>query len=319
VKGIRVTQPGGPEALVYAEIDTPTPGPGEALVRIEAIGVNYIDVYHRIGLYPLPVPFTPGSEAAGVVEQVGSGLTEVRVGERVVYSHVGSYADHALVPAAKLVPVPDDIDAQTAAAALLQGLTAQYLTTSTYPLRAGEKVLVHAAAGGVGGILVQMAKLKGAYVFATASTSKLDIARDAGADHVIDYTTSDFESEVMTATAGGGLDVVYDSVGRTTFDGSMSCVRTRGMLVMFGQSSGPVPPFDVLRLAKKSIFLTRPTLAHYTSKRDELLWRAGELFDAIRQGKVRIRVDRQIPLADAGDAHRLLEARRTAGKLLLIP
>jgi len=319
VKAIRVTQPGGPEAMEYVEIDSPTPGPGEAVVRVEAAGVNYIDVYHRTGLYPLPIPFTPGSEAAGVVEAIGEGVTEVRVGDRVVYSHVGSYAELARVPAAKLVALPPEVDSKTAAAALLQGLTAQYLTTSTYALKAGEKVLVHAAAGGVGGLLVQMAKLKGAYVFATASTTKLDIVREAGADMIIDYTSADFEAEIMQATEGAGLDVVYDSVGKTTFDGSMNCVRMRGMLVMFGQSSGPVPPFDVLKLAKKSIFLTRPTLGHYTSKRDELLWRAKELFDAIRSGSVRVRIDQEIPLRDAAEAHRLLESRKTAGKVLLIP
>lgn len=319
MKAIKVSSPGGPEAMVYQDVATSAPGPGEALVRIEAIGVNYIDVYHRTGLYPLPIPFTPGSEAAGVVEDVGPDVREIGRGDRVVYSHVGSYTEHAVVPAAKLVPLPDGIDARTAAAALLQGLTAHYLTTSTYPLRGGEKVLVQAAAGGVGGILVQMAKLRGAYVFGTASTSKLDIVREAGADHVIDYTSADFEAEVMERTAGAGLEVVYDSVGKTTFDGSLSCVKARGMLVMYGQSSGPVPPFDVLRLAKKSIFLTRPTLAHYTAQRDELLWRSGELFDAIRSGAVRIRIDREIPLSEAGEAHRLLEGRKTAGKVLLIP
>lgn len=319
MKAIQVGRPGGPEAMEYIDIDPPAPGPGEAAVRIEAVGVNYIDVYHRIGLYPLPIPFTPGSEAAGVVEEIGPGVTEVKAGDRVVYSHVGSYTERALVPAVKLVPVPEGVDSRTAAAALLQGVTAQYLTTSTYPLKGGEKVLVHAAAGGVGGILVQMAKARGAYVFATASTSKLDIAREAGADMVIDYTNTDFEPVILGATEGQGLDVVFDSVGKDTFDRSMNCVRTRGMLVMFGQSSGPVPPFDVLRLARKSIFLTRPTLAHYTAARDELLWRSRELFDAILSGAVRIRIDREIPLRDAGEAHRLLEGRKTAGKVLLIP
>jgi NADPH:quinone reductase len=319
VKAIRVSSPGGPEAMEYVEVATPAPGPGEARVRIEAVGLNFIDVYHRTGLYPLPIPFTPGSEAAGVVEEVGADVTEVRSGDRVAYSHVGSYAEQAIVPASKLVPLPDGIDARTAAAAMLQGLTAHYLTTSTFPLKGGERVLVHAAAGGVGGILVQMAKQRGAYVFATASTTKLDIVREAGADHVIDYTSTDFEAEVMERTGGEGLDVVYDSVGRTTFDSSMNCVKVRGLLVMYGQSSGPVPPFDVLRLAKKSIFLTRPTLGHYTSKRDELLWRAGELFAAIESEAVRIRIDREIPLRAAGEAHRLLESRQTAGKVLLIP
>jgi NADPH2:quinone reductase len=319
VKGIRVYQPGGPEAMEYVDIDLAAPGPGEAVVRVEAIGVNFIDVYHRTGLYPLPLPFTPGSEAAGVVEAIGPGVTEVQVGDRVVYSHVGSYAERALVPATKLVTLPEGIDARTAAAALLQGVTAQYLTSSTYPLQGGEKVLIHAAAGGVGGILVQMAKARGSYVYATASTSKLDVVREAGADYVIDYTTTDFEAEIMRETNGEGLDVVYDSVGRTTFDSSLNCVRVRGMLVMYGQSSGPVPPFDVLRLAKKSIYLTRPTLVHFTTKRDELLARSRELFDAILSGAVRIRVDRTIPLSEAGEAHRLLESRKTVGKLVLVP
>jgi NADPH2:quinone reductase len=319
VKAIRVSKPGGPEAMEYLDVDPPSPAVGEALVRIEAVGLNYIDVYHRTGLYPLPLPFTPGSEAAGVVEQVGPDVAEVKVGDRVVYSHVGSYAERAVVPAAKLVAVPDGIDARTAAAALLQGLTAHYLTTSTYPLEGGEKILVHAGAGGVGGILIQMAKSRGAYVFSTASTSKLDIVREAGADTVIDYTTTDFEAEILRHTNGEGLDVVFDSVGRTTFDGSLNCVKVRGMLVMYGQSSGPVPPFDVLRLAKKSAFLTRPTLGHYSAKRDELLWRSRELFESILSGTVRIRIDREIPLREAGEAHRLLESRQTAGKLILIP
>ncbi|MEX2583433.1 MAG: quinone oxidoreductase [Gemmatimonadota bacterium] len=319
MKGIRVIKPGGQDAMEYVEFDTPQPGSGEAVVRIEAIGVNFIDVYHRTGLYPLPTPFTPGSEGAGVVEAVGDGVTEVRKGDRVVFFHIGAYADHALVPVAKLVPVPEGIDSRTAAAALLQGATAQYLTTSTFPLTGTEKVLVHAAAGGVGGILVQMCKQKGAFVFGTASTSKLEVVREAGADVVIDYTTTDFEPEIMKQTDGVGLDVVYDSVGQTTFDGSLNCVKQRGMLVMFGQSSGPVQPFDVLRLSKKSTFLTRPSLGHYIGDRDELLWRASDLFDSIRSGAVEIRVDRELPLEQAGEAHRLLENRETVGKLLLIP
>lgn len=319
VKGIRVSQPGGPEALEYVELPIIAPGGGEAAVRIEAAGINFIDVYHRTGLYPLPTPFVPGSEAAGVVVEVGPGVTEVKVGDRVAFTHLGSYAERTNVPVAKLVPIPEGVDFRTAAAALLQGLTANYLTTGTYPLKGGEQVLIHAAAGGVGGILVQMAKARGATVFATASTAKLDIVREAGADRVIDYTREDFRSIILEETGGAGLDVVYDSVGQTTFDGSLDCVRSRGMLVMFGQSSGPVPPFDVLRLSKKSIFLTRPTLGHYVATRDELLRRAGELFDDILSGAVRIRIDRVLPLSDAAEAHRLLESRRTVGKLVLIP
>ncbi|MQA89471.1 MAG: zinc-binding dehydrogenase [Gemmatimonas sp.] len=319
MRGIRVGTPGGSEAMEYLEFETPKPGPSEALVRVEAAGVNFIDVYHRTGLYPLPTPFTPGSEGAGVVEAVGSGVTEVREGDRVAFFHIGAYAEKNLVPAAKLVPIPQGIDTKTAAAALLQGATAHYLTTSTFPLGGGEKVLVHAAAGGVGGILVQMCKRREAYVFGTASTSKLAMVREAGADVVIDYTSADFEQEVLGATDGVGLDVVYDSVGQSTFDGSFNCVKQRGMLVMFGQSSGPVPPFDILRLSKKSIFLTRPTLGHYVGDPNELLWRARELFDAIASGVVQIRVDRELPLSEAGEAHRLLEGRKTVGKLLLIP
>jgi NADPH2:quinone reductase len=305
--------------MEYVEVATPTPGNGEALVRIEVVGVNYIDIYHRNGLYPLPTPYTPGSEAAGVVEQVGPGVTEVQRGDRVVYSHIGSYGDHAIVPAAKLIKLPDGIDARTAAAALLQGLTAQYLTTSTFPLKGGEQLLVHAAAGGMGGLLVQVAKLRGAFVFGTASTAKLDFVRGAGADVVIDYTKSDFEAEVLRQTEGRGLDVVYDSVGRATFDSSLNCLKLRGMLVMCGQSSGPVPPFDILRLAKKCAFLTRPNVAGHTSRRDELLGRAADVFDWIASGKVRLHIDREIPLAQAAEAHRLLENRQTIGKLLLIP
>jgi NADPH2:quinone reductase len=319
VKGIRVSTPGGPDSMQYVEFERPAPGEGEALVRIEAIGVNYLDVYHRTGLYPLPSPFTPGSEAAGVVEEVGPGVTHAKVGDRVCYSHIGAYAEYAVVPAGKLVPLPAGIDSRTAAAALLQGATAQYLTQSTFPLKGGEKVLIHAAAGGVGGILVQMAKRLGAYVFGTASTTKLDLVREAGADVVIDYTKEDFEAIVMQETGGVGLDVVYDSVGQTTFDKSLNCVKTRGMLVMFGQSSGPVQPFDVLRLSKKSTFLTRPSLGHYIAEREELLWRASELFEAIEDGSVKIRIDRELPLSAAGEAHTLLESRQTAGKLVLIP
>ena len=317
---IRVSRTGGPEVLEYVEVDRPRPGDGEALVRIEAAGVNFIDVYHRTGLYKVPLPFTPGSEAAGVVEEVGANAGDVKRGDRVAYAMApGAYAELAIVPAAKLVPIPNGIDARTAAAAMLQGMTAHYLAASTFPLREGQTALVHAAAGGVGGILVQMAKQRGARLFGTASTSKLDIVREDGADAVIDYTKSDFEAEVMRLTGDRGVDVVYDSVGKTTFDKSLDSLALRGTLVLFGQSSGPVPPFDPARLAKKGTFLTRPSLAHYTATREELLWRAGELFAAIQSGAVRLRIDRELPLRDAAEAHRLLEGRKTAGKLLLIP
>jgi len=319
VKAIQVTTTGGPEALQLVEVEQPRAEAGHVVVRIEAIGVNFIDVYHRTGLYPLPAPFTPGSEAAGVVFEVGEGVEGVSVGDRVAYSVLGSYAEYAAVPADRLVPLPAAIDARAAAAALLQGLTAHYLSHSTYPLGEGDTALVHAAAGGVGGILVQMAKQRGARVYATASSSKLNLVREAGADVVIDYTSENFEEVVMRHTGGTGVNVVYDSVAKDTFDRSLNCVAQRGMLVMYGNSSGPVPPFDVLRLAKRSIFLTRPTLGHYTSTREELLSRSAELFTGIETGGVRLRIDRELPLAEASKAHRLLEGRKTAGKLLLIP
>ncbi len=318
-RGIRVQEPGGPDALRYEEFEVRRPGPGEALVKVEAVGVNFLDVYHRTGLYPLPAPFTPGSEGAGRVVEVGEGVSTVSPGDRVAFNQLGSYADEAVVTADRLVPIPDGVDERTAAAALLQGLTAHYLSSSTYPLKSGDTALVHAGAGGVGALLVQMAKARGAYVYATASTGKLRIAEEAGADVVIDYTRTDFAKEIEAATQGRGVDVVYDSVGKTTFDGSLNSVRPRGMLVMFGQSSGPVPPFDLLRLSRGSLYITRAVLGHYTADREELLWRAGELFEGISTGRLRLRVDRELPLASAGEAHRLLEGRQTAGKLLLIP
>ena len=317
---IRVSKTGGAEELEFVEVERPSPREGEALVRIEAAGVNFIDVYHRIGLYPMALPYTPGSEAAGVVEEVGANVSEVRVGDRVAYAAgPGAYAEYSCVPASKLVPIPDGVDTRTAAAAMLQGMTAHYLCATIFPLREGHTVLVHAAAGGVGGILVQMAKKRGARVFGTASTSKLDIVRNDGADEVIDYTTQDFQAEVLRLTNDRGVDVVYDSVGKTTFDKSLDSLVVRGMMVTFGQSSGKVPPFEPTRLAKKGLFLTRPTLGHYTLTRDELLWRARELFELIESGAVKLRIDRELPLRDAAEAHRLLEGRKTAGKLLLIP
>jgi NADPH2:quinone reductase len=320
MRAIRVSAPGGPEALEDVTVEDPNPREGEALVRIEAIGVNFIDVYHRTGSYPLPTPFVPGSEAAGVVEALGPGVSEVRPGDRVAWAMVpGSYAGFAAVPAEKLVTLPPGVDARTAAASMLQGMTAHYLLTSTYPVQRGDAVLVHAAAGGVGGLLVQMARERGARVFATASTTKLAAVRELGADRVIDYTSGDFEAEVLRGTDGAGVRAVYDGVGKATFDKSLSCVGRRGVLALFGQSSGPVPPMDPSRLAKRAIYLTRPSLAHYIAAREELLWRAGELFEAIGSGRLRIRIDRELPLSEAAEAHRLLEGRRTAGKLLLIP
>lgn len=320
MRAIRVASPGGAEVLEYAEVPLPSPGPGEALVRIEAAGVNYIDIYHRSGLYPLPRPFTPGSEAAGVVEAVGAEVRQPRRGDRVAYAmQPGSYAEYAVVPAWKLVSIPDAIDLRTAAAVMLQGMTAHYLTRNAYSLAAGDTALVHAAAGGAGALVVQMAKAIGTFVFATASTNKLDIPRADGADVVIDYTAEDFHDVVMRHTSGAGVRVVYDSVGRTTFDKSLDTVGLRGVLVLFGQSSGPVPPVDSARLAKRGIYLTRPSLAHYTATREELLGRTGELFSAIESGRLRLRIAKELPLRDAGEAHRLLESRATTGKLLLIP
>jgi NADPH:quinone reductase len=308
---IRVAATGGPEVLRYEEVQTPVAGSGEALVRLEAVGVNYIDVYHRTGLYKMPLPFTPGSEGAGVVESTG---------ERVAYAmSPGAYAEFAVVPTAKLVPIPEGVDSRTAAAAMLQGMTAHYLVTSVFDLKRGHTALVHAAAGGVGGLLVQMAKSRGARVLATASKEKLDLVRELGADVAIPYDEEDFENVVMRETDGRGANVVYDSVGKTTFEKSVKCVGLRGTLALFGQSSGPVTPFDPAKLAAKCIFLTRPSLGAYTATRDELLWRAKELFEAIRSGALKLRIDRELPLRDAAEAHRLLESRKTAGKLLLIP
>jgi NADPH2:quinone reductase len=318
---IQVKQTGGTEALQYVEMEKPKPKNGEVLVRLESIGVNFIDVYHRTGLYKLPLPFTPGSEGAGVVEEAGSDVREFKKGDRVAWAmSPGAYAEYAVVAASKLVPIPNGVDFKTAAAAMLQGMTAHYLAVSTYPLKSGDTALVHAAAGGVGGLLVQVAKMRGARVFGTVSTpEKANIAREAGADEVINYKESDFEAETLRLTNGSGVNVVYDSVGQTTFDKSLNCVTRRGFLALFGQSSGPVPPFDPARLAKNGVYLTRPSLAHYTAERDELLWRAREVLTWIAEGKLRLRIDREIPLRDAGEAHRLLESRKTMGKLLLKP
>jgi NADPH2:quinone reductase len=306
--------------MALADVPTPTPGPKQALVRIAATGVNFIDVYFRSGLYKADPPITLGSEAAGTVEAVGPDVTEVAPGDRVAYAMArGSYAEYAVVPAAMLVKLPDHLDFTTAAAAMLQGMTAHYLTHSTYPLKSGDSCLVHAAAGGAGGLTVQMAKMLGARVIGTAgSKEKAAIAREHGADEAIVYTEQDFEAEVKRLTGGRGVDVVYDSVGKSTFDKSLNCLRPRGTLALFGQSSGPVPPFDANILnGKGSLYLTRPSLAHYVQNRDELLWRAGDVLSWVASGKLKLRIDRTYPLADAAAAHRDLEGRRTAGKLVL--
>ncbi len=319
---IRIHEYGGPEVLRYEEVSTSEPSAGEARVRIEAAGLNYIDVYHRTGLYPSSsMPFTPGREGAGVVEAIGPGVTEVNVGDRVAYAtHHGSYTEVATVPSEALVPLPDSIDTQSAAAAILQGIAAHYLTRTTYPLNTGDTALVHAAAGGVGLLLIQMAKTLGARVFGTVSTpEKAELAEEAGADEVILYTQTDFEAEVKRLTDGRGVDVVYDSVARTTFDKSLNSLRPRGYLVLFGQSSGTVSPLDLSRLSSGSLFVTRPMLTHYAADREELMERASDLFEWIAAGALKLRIDRTFPLQDAADAHRALEGRQTTGKVLLIP
>jgi NADPH:quinone reductase len=322
MKAVRVHKYGGADVLVLDDIPIPEPKAGEARVKIEASGVNFIDIYHRTGLYPLQTPFTLGTEGAGVVDAVGAGVTEVKKGDRVAYAMIpGSYADYAIVPAAKLVPVPANIESKAAAALMLQGMTAHYLTHSTYALKHGDTALIHAAAGGVGLLLTQVAKMLGARVIGTVSTeAKAQLAKQAGVDDIILYTQQDFLAEVKKLTDGRGVEVVYDSVGATTFDKSLDCLRPRGHLVLFGQSSGPVPPFDPGKLAAKgSLFLTRPSLAHYTLTRAELLQRSGDLFDWIATGKLQLRIEKTLPLAQAAEAHRLLEGRKTTGKLVLIP
>jgi NADPH:quinone reductase len=322
MKAVRVHKYGGPEVLTMDDIPVPEPKAGEARVKIEAIGVNFIDIYQRTGLYPIQTPFTLGSEGAGVVDAVGPGVTEVRKGDRVAYSMViGAYAEFAVVPAWRLVPVPVNVDAKSAACLMLQGMTAHYLTHSTYALKKGETALVHAAAGGVGLLLIQIAKQLGANVIGTVSTeAKAQLAKELGADHVILYTQSDFLAEVKKLTDNRGVHVVYDSVGQTTFDKSLDCLKPRGYLVLFGQSSGPVPPFDPGKLAAKgSLFLTRPSLAHYTLNRDELLQRSADLFNWTASGKLKLRIEKTFSLADAAEAHRELEGRKTTGKVILLP
>jgi len=322
VRLIRVRETGGPEVLRPEEGPEPEPGPGEARVRVEYAGVNYIDIYHRTGLYRKPLPYTPGVEGAGVVDAVGSGIDAVAVGDRVAWAmDPGAYAERAVVPAWRLVRLPDDIPTETAAAVMLQGMTAHYLVRSTYGLGPDDVAVVHAAAGGVGLLLVQLAKRLGATVIGTCSTQeKADRVRAAGADHVIRYTRAEVQPEVARLTDGVGATVVYDSVGRDTFDGSLKSLRPRGWMVLFGQSSGKVEPFDPARLASGgSLFLTRPSLAHYTRTAEEIAWRAGELFEWIGDGSLRVRIHAVLPLEDAREAHRMLESRETAGKLLLKP
>ena len=322
MKAVRVHATGGPDVLQYEEVDVPRPGPGEAVITIAASGVNYLDVQYRTGLLKVPTPFVIGSEGAGVVADVGPGVTEVKVSDRVAYAMtLGSYAEYAVVPAWKLVPLPHSIDLQTGAAVMLQGLTAHYLTHSTFPLEPEHTALVHAAAGGVGQAVTQAARICGARVIGTAGTeAKAAIARDAGAHEVIVYTKQDFEAEVKRLTHGRGVDVVYDSVGKDTFEKSLNCLRPRGYLVVFGFSSGQVTGFNVATLGMKgSLFLTRPGLNQYMATREELMTRAVDVFSWLADGLLRVRIDRVYPFADARKAHEDLEGRRTAGKMILTP
>jgi NADPH:quinone reductase len=322
MKAIRVHETGGPDQLVYEDVNIPIPGPGQARVKVQAIGLNFIDVYFRTGLYKTPLPFTPGMEASGVVDALGANVTELAVGDRVAYAmNLGSYGDYALANAWQLVKLPAHVGFQDGAAVMLQGMTAHYLAYSAFALQEGQTALVHAAAGGVGLLLIQAAKMIGARVIGTVSTEeKATLAHAAGADHVIRYDCVDFEAEVKKLTENQGLEVVYDSVGRATFDKSLSCLKRRGTMVLFGQSSGPVSPVDLNILnAKGSIFVTRPSLAHYTATREELRGRAGDLFRWIAEGKMKLRIDRTLQLREAAAAHRLLEGRATTGKVLLLP
>lgn len=323
MKAIRIHRTGGPKVLKYEDAPEPQPGEGQAVVRIEAVGVNFIDVYFRTGLYmPPSFPYTPGMEAAGTVSSVGPGVTEVRVGDRVAYAmQAGAYAEYAAVPAWKLVNLPEGVHARQGAALMLQGMTAHYLCRSTFPLKSGHTALVHAGAGGVGLLLTQIARKLGAEVITTVGTeAKAELSRAAGARDAILYSRQDFEKEVKRLTGGKGVDAVYDSVGVDTFEKSMNCLKPRGYLVLYGQSSGPVPPMDPGVLAAKgSLFLTRPTLASYAENREELLWRAGELLGWLAAGELKLRIDHTFPLSEAAKAHEALEGRKTAGKLLLIP
>jgi len=308
--------------LRFEELPRPSPGPGQALVRIDAIGVNFVEVYQRTGAYKVPLPFIPGSEAAGTVVEVGADVASVSAGQRVAsVNFAGSYAEYSLAPADRLVVLPDDVTTHLGAAAMLQGMTAHYLVYTTYPLASGQTCLVHAAAGGVGLLLCQMARLRGARIIGTVSTeAKAALARDAGAHAVILYTKQDFEAETKRLTGGTGVEVVYDSVGRTTFSKGLDCLARRGMMVLYGQSSGPVEPFDPQILNHKgSLFLTRPTLPHYTATRAELVERAMAVLGWVADGALKVRIGREFPLAAAAEAHRELEGRRTTGKLLLIP
>jgi NADPH2:quinone reductase len=322
MKAIQIHATGGPEVLQLAELPIPEPGPGQVLIRVEAIGVNFIEIYFRKGVYKSPLPFTPGSEACGTVEELGPGVTGFKSGEMVASTSVlGSYAEYALVPAAQLVRVPESLSPEKAAAAMLQGMTAHYLAFSTFPLKKGDTALVHAGAGGVGLLLTQIATRIGARVITTVSTpEKAELSREAGASDVILYTEQDFEKEVKRLTGGRGVDVVYDSVGKTTFDMSLNCLRPRGLLALFGASSGTVPPFDLNQLnGKGSLYVTRPTLWHYISTRQELEWRSGEVLGWVQSGELKLRTEHIYALDEVAQAQIDIEARKTTGKVLLEP
>ena len=323
MRAIQITETGGPEVLRWAELPDPSPGPGELLVELAAAGVNYIDTYHRSGAYPMPLPFIPGSEGAGTVTALGPDVSDVAVGDQVAWAgSPGSYAERAVVPAAQAVPVPQGVDIEIAGGCLLQGMTAHYLLVSVHAVQPGETVLIHAAAGGMGLLLTQLATARGGRVIGTVSTAEKErLAREAGAAEVIRYTeVDDLAGEVRRLTGRDGVAAVYDGVGATTFDASLASLRRRGMLALFGAASGPVPPVDPQRLnSAGSVFLTRPKLADYVATRKELISRAGEVFDAILDGSLRIRIGGRYPLAEAGRAHQDLQSRRTTGKLLLLP
>jgi NADPH2:quinone reductase len=322
MKAIQINATGGPEVLRLAEVPIPEPGPGQVLIRVEAIGVNFIEVYFRKGVYKAVLPLTPGSEASGTVEELGRGVKGFVAGDVVASASVlGSYAEYALVSAAQLVKVPEGLSPEQAAAAMLQGMTAHYLSHSTFPLKAGQTALIHAGAGGVGLLLTQMATRLGARVITTVSTQeKAELSLEAGASDVILYTKKDFEKEVKRLTGGKGVDVVYDSVGKDTFEGSLGCLKPRGLLALFGASSGPVPPFDPILLNKKgSLFITRPSLSHYVATREELEWRAGDVLGWVASGELKLRTEFTYPLSEAAQAQTALEARKTTGKILLEP
>jgi NADPH:quinone reductase len=322
MQAIQILTTGSADVLTLRDLPTPTPGPGEALIRIEASGVNFIDTYFREGRYPAQLPYTLGQEAAGIIVSVASDVTTVKPGDRVAWCLVpGTYAQLAVAPADRLVAIPDHVSFQQAAAAILQGMTAHYLAHSTYPIQFGDAVLIHAGAGGTGLLLIQMAKARGARVFTTVSTEeKAALARAAGADEVILYTQEDFVARIKALTESKGLPVVYDSVGKSTFEQSLQCLQPRGLLVLFGGASGAVPPFDLIRLSTMgSLYITRPTLKNYVATRADLEARAKDVFDGVANGTLKLRLEHTYPLADAAHAHRDLESRKTTGKLLLLP